>query len=309
MRDPYDVLGVAKNASAKDIKSAFRKMAKKYHPDQNRDDPKAKDRFAEANQAYEVVGDEKKRGQYDRGEIDAAGKPKFANFEGAGGADPFAAFRNAGGRGPGGAHFEFRQGGPGGGFDAGDIFSELFGQAARGQQGGRAGMAGAAGRDVSVTLEVSLDDVARAEKVTATFPDGRKLGIKLPSYVEDGQTIRLKGQGEPSPLGEPGDALVKIRFARHPIYRLDGRDLHVDVPVPLADAVLGAKVAVETPYGRLAVSIPAWSSSDRKLRLKGKGLPLKNGGHADLYAHVRIMLPEGDHAELEALMRKSRASS
>ncbi len=314
MRDPYDVLGVAKNASAKDIKSAFRKLAKKHHPDQNQDDPKAKDRFAEVNQAYEVVGDEKKRGQYDRGEIDASGKPKFANFEGAGGADPFAAFRNAGGggRGPGGAHFEFRSGGPGGGFDAGDIFSELFGQAARGQQGGRhgrTGMEGAAGRDLNVTLDVSLDDVARAAKVTAIFPDGRKLGIKLPTYVEDGQTIRLKGQGEPSPFGEAGDALVKVRFARHPIYRLDGRDLHVDVPVPLADAVLGAKVAVDTPYGRLAVSIPAWSSSDRKLRLKGKGLPLKNGGHGDLYAHMRIMLPEGGNAELESLMRKSRASS
>ena len=311
MRDPYDVLGVAKNASAKDIKSAFRKMAKKYHPDQNRDDPKAKDRFAEANQAYEVVGDEKKRAQYDRGEIDAAGKPRFANFEGAGGADPFAAFRNAGGRGPGGAHFEFRSGGPGGGFDASDIFSELFGQAPRGGRGGgrgHAGPEGASGSDISVTLDVSLEDVARAEKVTAIFPDGRKLGIKLPAYVEDGQTIRLKGQGAPSPFGQTGDALVKVRFARHPLYRVEGRDLHVEVPVPLADAVLGAKVAVETPYGRLALSIPPWSSSDRKLRLKGKGLPLKGGGHGDLYAHVRIMLPEGGDAELEALMRKSKGA-
>ncbi|RIK87574.1 MAG: molecular chaperone DnaJ [Hyphomicrobiales bacterium] len=326
MRDPYDVLGVAKNASAKDIKAAFRKLAKKYHPDQNPDDPKAKDRFAEVNQAYEVVGDDDKRGQYDRGEIDASGKPRFAGFDGGPGGDPFAAFRRAqgasGGRaGPGGVHFEFRTSGPGGpggdAFDAADIFSELFGQSFRrgpaagagSGPGGGARAGHAAGADLNVALDVTIEEVARAEKVTALFPDGRKVGIKLPAYVEDGQTIRLKGQGQPSPFGQPGDALVKVRFRSHPLYRVEGRDLHVDVPVPLADAVLGARVAVETPHGRLAVAIPAWSSSDRKLRLKGKGLPLKAGGHGDLYAHVRIMLPEGGRAELEALMRKARADS
>lgn len=328
MRDPYDVLGVAKNASAKDIKSAFRKLAKKYHPDQNPDDPKAKDRFAEVNQAYEIVGDDEKRGQFDRGEIDAAGKPRFAGFEGGAGfgggagGDPFAAFRRgAGGAGPGGAHFEFRSSGPGGeGFDPGDIFSELFGQAARrgpnpgmgggmGGGGGRARAAAPAGADINVLLDVSIEEAARADKVTALFPGGRKVGIKLPAFVEDGQTIRLKGQGQPSPYGgQPGDALVKVRFRPHPLYRVEGRDLHVEVPVPLADAVLGAKVAVETPSGRLAVAIPAWSSSDRKLRLKGKGLPARSGGHGDLYAHVRIMLPEGKDAALEALMRGERAA-
>lgn len=313
MRDPYDVLGVAKNASAKEIKSAFRKLAKKYHPDQNQDDPKAKDRFAEANQAYEIVGDESKRGQFDRGEIDGAGKPRFAGFENAGGGDPFAGFRNAGARGgPGGQRFEFRSGGPGGaGFDAGDIFSELFGQSFR-QQGGAAGAgprAQPAGADLNATLDVSIEDIARAGKVTAMFPDGRKLGIKLPAYVEDGQTIRLKGQGEQSPFGPAGDALVKIRIAPHPLYRIEGRDLHADVQVPLADAVLGSKVAVETPTGRLSVSLPAWSSSDRKLRLKGKGLPLKSGGHGDLYAHVTIMLPEDRDPELEALMKKRQSGS
>jgi DnaJ-class molecular chaperone len=310
MRDPYDVLGVAKNASAKDIKSAFRKLAKKYHPDQNPDDPKSKDRFAEVNQAYEIVGDDTKRGQFDRGEIDASGKPRFANFGGAGGADPFAGFRSGGGRpGAGGARFDFHGGGPEG-FDAGDIFSEIFGQSARrAQQGAHAGVQGTSGSDINATLDVSITDIANATKVNAVFPGGRKLGIKLPAYVEDGQTIRLKGQGEPSPFGQPGDALIKVRIAPHPLFRVDGRDLHVDVPVPLADAVLGAKVPVETPYGRLALSIPAWSSSDRKLRLKGKGLPLKHGGHGDLYAHVRIMLPEGGDPELEALARRTKASS
>ena len=309
MRDPYDVLGVAKNASSKDIKSAFRKLAKKFHPDQNPDDAKAKDRFSEVNQAYEIVGDDEKRGQFDRGEIDAGGKPRFADFRAAGGEDPFAAFRRAGaGRGPGGVRYEFRSSGAGGDSsfgDAGDIFSEIFGQQFR--RGPAGGERAAPGGDVSVALDITLEEVATAAKVTAVFPDGRKLGIKLPAYVEDGQTIRLKGQGDASTLGKPGDALVRIRFRPHPAYRVDGRDLHVDVPVPLADAVLGARVAVDTPYGRVAVGIPAWSSSDRKLRLKGKGLPLKTGGHGDLFAHVRVMLPEGDH-ELEALARKAKAT-
>ncbi|MER9879190.1 DnaJ C-terminal domain-containing protein [Mesorhizobium sp. M0118] len=307
MRDPYEVLGVAKNASAKDIKSAYRKLAKKYHPDQN-PDPKAKERFAAANQAYEIVGDEKNRVAFDRGEIDAEGKPRFQGFEGAaGGADPFAGFRRQ--QGPGGAHFEFRTGRPGGDpFDGNsDIFSQIFGDAFSQQRG--AGMG--AGRrmptaaDLNVTLDVIIEEAATAEKVTAMFPDGRKMAVKLPAYVEDGQTIRLKGQGEQGP-GQPGDALVKIRFRRHPRYRVEGRDLHVDLPVELADAVLGAKVAVETPTGRIAVNVPPWSSSDKVLRLKGRGLPEKAGGHGDLYAHVRLMLPGGGDAELEALMRRRK---
>ena len=268
MRDPYEVLGVAKNASAKDIKSAYRKLAKKHHPDQNPDDPKAKDRFAAANQAYEIVGDEKTRAAFDRGEIGPDGKPRFQDGNS-------------------------------------DIFSQIFGDAFSGMRAG----AGAGERrqqataaDINVTLDITVEEAATAEKVTAMFPDGRKVAVKLPAFVEDGQTIRLKGQGEQGP-GQPGDALVKIRIRRHPRYRVEGRDLHADLPVTLADAVLGAKVAVETPTGKLAVNVPAWSSSDKVLRLKGRGLPEKAGGHGDLYAHVRIMLPEGGSSALEALLR------
>ncbi|MDG4876545.1 J domain-containing protein [Mesorhizobium sp. WSM4935] len=306
MRDPYEVLGVAKNASAKDIKSAYRKLAKKYHPDQNPNDPKAKDRFAAANQAYEIVGDEKTRAAYDRGEIDADGKPKFQGFEGAAGGDPFAGFRRQ--QGPGGAHFEFRTGRPGGDpFDGNsDIFSQIFGEAFSGARGGRGDRRQPIqAADLNVTMDISIEEAATADKVTAMFPDGRKVAVKLPAYVEDGQTIRLKGQGEQGP-GQPGDALVKIHIRRHPRYRIEGRDLHVDLPVDLADAVLGAKVAVETPTGKLAVNVPAWSSSDKVLRIKGRGLPEKTGGHGDLYAHVRLMLPEGGDAELEALMRRRK---
>jgi DnaJ-class molecular chaperone len=305
MRDPYDVLGVAKNASAKEIKSAFRKLAKKYHPDQSPDDPKAKERFAEANQAYEVIGDEKRRAVFDRGEIDAEGKPRFQGFEHAAGADPFAGFGRAG-AGPGGAGFRTA------GFDADsfagdDIFSQIFGQAfSRGAGAGHRGGRGAPrGADLNATLEVSLEDAASGGKVNAVFPGGRRITVKLPAYVEDGKTIRLKGQGEPSPLGgEPGDALVTLRLKPHPRFRIEGRDLHTDLQVSLKDAVLGAKVPVDTLTGRVAVTVPPWASSDKVMRLKGRGLPVKTGGSGDLYVHVRVMLPEGGDGELEDLMRK-----
>ena len=309
MKSPYEVLGVQKGASEKEIKSAFRRLAKKFHPDQRPDDPQAKERFAEISQAYEILGDEKKRKQFDNGEIDEAGRPRFHGFEGGAQGDPFAGFRQGAGRQ--GNHFEFRSGG----FGGGDIFSELFGDAfARAGPGAGASGAGSRGGgrpegmgDVNVSLAVSLEEIATAAKVTAIFPDGRKLAIKLPRFVEDGQTIRLKGQGNQTPFGEAGDALVKLVVKPHPLYRVEGRDLHVDLPVSLRDAVLGAKVAVETPTGKLAVNVPAWSSSDRTLRLKGRGLPLKKEGNGDLYAHVRIMLPEGGDPALEALFSKTEA--
>jgi DnaJ-class molecular chaperone len=300
MRDPYEVLGVAKTASAKEIKSAYRKLAKTYHPDQNPNDPRAKERFNAATQAYEIVGDEKKRASFDRGEIDGEGKPRFQGFEAHAGADPFGGFRAQGA--PGGGRFEFRSD------DGSDIFSEIFGQAFSGVNRGGAGARTTrmpTGDDLQATLDVSLEDVASAAKVNAAFSDGRRLAVKLPAYVEDGQTIRLKGQGLPGP-GGAGDALVKIRFARHPRYRVEGRDLRVDLPVSLEDAVLGAKLPVETPTGKVAVNIPAGSSSDKVLRLKGRGLPQKSGDAADLYVQVRVMLPDPADPELEALMRRRR---
>lgn len=316
MRDPYEVLGVARNASAKDIKAAFRKLAKKHHPDQNPDDPKAKERFAAANQAYEILGDEKKKAAFDRGEIDAEGKQRFHGFEGAAGGDPFGGFRRQQ-SGPGASHFEFRSSGPGG-FDTGDIFSQIFGDAFGQRAGGHgaagpgagghgAGMGGPRaqpGADINVNLDVTIEEAATAPKVTALFPDGRKIAVKLPDYVEDGQTIRLKGQGGQG-FGGAGDALVKIRFRRHARYRVEGRDLHADLPVTLHDAVLGTKATVETPTGRIAVKVPEWSSSDKVLRIKGRGLPEKAGGHGDLYVHVRVMLPEGGDAALAEFVRKS----
>lgn len=300
-RNPYDVLGVSKKATEKEIKSAFRKLAKKYHPDQNPDDPKAKDNFAAANQAYEILGDQKSRAAFDRGEIDNDGKPVFQGFEGqhpGAQGDPFAGFRRGG---QGETHFEFRTSGdPFAGGGADDIFSQLFGDGFAGAQQARTRRA-PSGHDIQAVLDVGVEEMATGASVNALFPSGKRLAVKLPAYVEDGQTIRLKGQGEQGP-GGAGDALVKIRLRKHPRYRVDGRDLHVDLPVQLRDAVLGATVPVETPSGRLGVRIPPWSSSDKVLRLKGKGLPVKTGGHADLFVHVRIMLPEKRNEALETLM-------
>lgn len=313
MRNPYDVLGVAKTATSKEIKSAFRKLAKKHHPDQNPGDPKAKDRFAAANQAYEILGDEKRRGEFDRGEIDGEGKPRFAGFEGAGaGGDPFGGFRRTA-QGPGGARYEFRStgapggnpfgGGPGG---ASDIFSELFGSAfGRGEAPSAARPS--AGSDMNVNLDVSIEEAATGIRKSALFPDGRKVSVQLPAYLEDGQEIRISGEGALLPTGGRGDAVVKVRFRRHPRYTLDGRDLHADLAVSLRDAVLGAKVPVDTLGGRVAITVPPWSSSDRVLRIKGRGLPNKTGDKADLYVHVRVMLPESGDPELEALMKKRGA--
>lgn len=309
MRDPYSVLGVAKTAKPEEIKSAFRKLAKKYHPDQNQNDPKAQERFSEINQAYEIVGDKDKRGQFDRGEIDAEGKQVFQGFAGQGGyggqggasgfssgGDPFAGFRQRGGG---------QQGGFGGGAE--DILNDIFGGAFGGGGGGRARPRGPIkGDDLAASINITLEQAAGADKVEAVFPNGKHLKIKLPQFVEDGQTIRLKGQGEHVVGGTPGDALVTIHFKPSARFKLEGRDVHVDLPVELADAALGGKAEVDTLSGRIAVKVPAWSSSDKVLRLKGKGLPLKAGGHGDLYVHVRIMLAEGGDAELEEFLKKRR---
>lgn len=303
MRDPYTVLGVAKTAKPDEIKSAFRKLAKKYHPDQNQDDPKAQAKFSEINQAYEIVGDKDRRGQFDRGEIDSEGKQRapqgFEGFSGGGG-DPFAGF---GGRQRSGG-FEFRSGmGGNPGFGAEDILSSLFGETAG--MGGNRRAGSRKGADLQATIDITLEQAAGAEKVEAVFPNGKRLAIKLPVHVENGQTIRLKGQGEAVLGGTAGDALVTVRFKPHAKFRVEGRDLHVELPVSLRDAALGSRQEVDTLGGRVAMKIAPWTSSDRVLRLKGKGLPRKPDGHGDLFAHVRIMLPEEGDPALEAFLRQS----
>jgi DnaJ-class molecular chaperone len=301
MRDPYTVLGVAKSADLGEIKKAYRKLAKKFHPDQSKD-PNAKDKFAEVSAAYEIIGDEKKRGQFDRGEIDAEGKPRFQGFEGFGAGGPSGFTRRAA---PGGfEHFEFRTGpGQGAGFDAGDIFSELFG--AGGQRRGGQARPLPRGEDVSAELTVSLREAVKGGKSRVTLPTGRTLEVSVPAGVEDGQQIRLKGQGQPSPFGgEPGDAMVSVKIAKHPYFKVDRRDLRLDLPLTLYEAVLGAKVNVPTLDGQVELNVPAGSNSGRILRLRGKGLPNPGGTPGDLLVTLRIVLPDETDPDLLELARK-----
>lgn len=308
MRDPYEVLGVPRSANAAAIKSAYRKLAKKHHPDSNKGDPKAAERFAEINSANEILGDEDKRKQFDRGEIDAEGKPRFQGFPGGGGA--------RGRAGPGGFEsYTFRSGGaggPGGGaFE--DILNSMFGGGMRGARPGAGGGAqfefdtGGIGLDldVNVAMSVSLEESAKGGEKRVRLPTGKELNVKIPAGVTDGQQIRLRGQGESAQGHPPGDLLITINIAPHPFFKVEGADLRIDLPVTLYEAVLGGKVRVPTLGNAVELSVPKNTSSGRTFRLKGKGLP-KAGGTGDLFVTIRIMLPDGNDAELEALMEKWR---
>jgi len=309
MRDPYTILGVPKSADAAEIKKAYRKLAKKYHPDQS-DDPKAKDKFAEASSAYEILGDEKKRASFDRGEIDAEGKPRYQGFEGfgAGGAGPGGfGGRRPGGPGAGAEHFEFNFGGgrSGGGFDASDLFADLFGGGAKRNAG--AGRAAPKGADASASVTISLADSVKGTTARVELPTGKTLDINVPAGIEDGKQIRLKGQGYSAPMGEAGDAMVTITIARHPFFRVDGRDLRLDLPVTLYEAVLGGKVNAPTLSGMVELTVPAGTTGGKTLRLRGKGLPNAGGTPGDLYVTLRVVLPESPDADLTALMKKWEA--
>lgn len=301
MRDPYQVLGVARAASDAELKKAYRKRAKELHPDRNRDDPKAQDRFSELNTAYEILGDEAKRKQFDRGEIDAEGKPKFQGFEGMG--------AGRGGR-AGGFEFNFGtggspfgRGGPEPGFDPADIFGSLFGDAAR---RGRARPEPQKPADQSFTLEVTLAEAANGASRRVRLPGGREVEVTIPENVSDGKVMRLRGLGQPSAHGgEAGDVMMTIRVRPDPRFTVEGRDLRTRVAVPLAVAVLGGPIHVPTLTGAVEMKIPPLTGTTKSFRLRGKGLKGEKGEVGDLFAAIDIEMPASDE-ELVALM-KARA--
>jgi DnaJ-class molecular chaperone len=321
MRDPYDVLGVSKGASEAEIKSAFRRLAKKLHPDANKHDPKAASRFAEINAAYEIVGDDEKRKAFDRGEIDAEGKPRFQGFEGFGAQPGAGGFRP----GPGGAHFEsfsfgpdgFQRTGGGGGFRGGgfeDILRDMFGGAARAGRGARGPQfesedfgAPNTGQDLHASLTISLPDAAKGTNARVHLPSGKDVEVKIPAGILSGRQIRLKGQGWPSASGKAGDALITVNVAPHPLFKPDGSDLRLDLPITLYEAALGGKVRVPTLDGAVELAIPSGTNSGRTFRLKGKGLKAKSGT-GDLLATVRVVLPERSDDDFNELMKKWRDS-
>jgi DnaJ-class molecular chaperone len=292
MADLYSRLGVTKGANEAEIKKAYRKLAKELHPDRNKDNPKATERFSAVTEAYDILTDATKRGQYDRGEIDEQGNPRGPfGFGGGGGGGGFR-------QGPGGAHFEF--GGDAGGF--GDIFEGLFGGGRGRGPGGPGGGFGQQqqrqapkGDDVAYRLAVALKDAVLLHPQRLTLRNGKTVDVKLPNGLEEGTKIRLAGQGEHGP-GGAGDAIITVTIRPDRRFRREGDDVLVDLPVTLKEAVIGGKVKVPTAGGAVMLSIPAGSTSGKVLRLKGKGFHRKSGERGDQLVRLMIDLPADDAA-------------
>ncbi len=302
MADPYATLGVSRSATEKDIKSAYRKLAKELHPDRNKDNPKAAERFSQVTQAYDLLSDKDKRARFDRGEIDADGNP----------ANPFAGMGGGGfgGGGPRGGQRGFRaedfQGFEQDGVDLGDIFEGLFGGGMGGARGSSRGPSGFGqqrrpppprkGADIAYRLRVPFVDAAARKDQRITLADGKTIDLKLPAGVEDGTQMRLKGKGEQGP-GGAGDGLVTIAVDRHKFFRRDGDDVRLDLPITLSEAVEGAKVRCPTVDGPVMLTVKPGASGGTTMRLKGKGFSTKTGARGDQLVTLEIALPE-DVSEL-----------
>ncbi|MDI7775374.1 DnaJ C-terminal domain-containing protein [Asticcacaulis sp. EMRT-3] len=291
--DPYQELGVKRGASDAEIQKAFRKLAKELHPDQNKGNAASEERFKRITAAYDFLKDADKRKRFDRGEIDADGRETFRGFGGAGagagggrqaGGSPFGA---GGGAGFGGTQFD--------GIDLDDIMGMFGGGAAAGRRGAGFNSAPQKGSDLRIKLDIDLLDTIVGNTRRVLLSDGRTVDINIPKGAHDGQVLRLKGQGAPSPNGRGphGDALAELHLKPHPVFRLEGHDLHMDLYVSLPDALLGGKVQAPTPDGPVSVSLAKGSNSGAILRLKGRGAyEAKGGTRGDLFAHIVIALPD-----------------
>jgi DnaJ-class molecular chaperone len=285
MTDLYKTLGVRKTADAEEIKRAYRKLAKQLHPDLNPDNAEVEQRFKEVSHAYAILSDPEKRKRYDAGEIDASGQERMQrggfhrSYAGSGAGEKYQ-------------HFEF------GGAEAGDIFSELFGFGRRGP--GRGGAARQRGADVTYRLSIDFLEAARGGRKRVQLGDGKTIDVAIPAGTEDGQSLRLKGKGMPGANGGPaGDGLIEIQVAPHRFFTRQGSDIHLELPITLAEAVLGATVQVPTIEGKVSMKVPAGANSGTTLRLKGKGVAAAQGRAAgDQYVKLKIVLPEKPDAEL-----------
>ena len=285
-QDPYQELGVARSASADEIRQAFRKLAKQLHPDKNPGDKKSEERFKRVSAAFDVIGDDEKRKKFDRGEIDADGHEQMrAPPGGYSTGGPFeGGFR--------GAQFE--------GVDLDEILGGVFGARAGGGRGGFGGF-DRKGQDVRARLEIELEDAIKGGKKRVSFTDGRVLDVNIPKGASDRQVLRLKGQGAPGRTA-PGDALIELVIRPHPVFRREdeGSGLVMDLPVSVPDAVLGGKVEAPTPDGPVTLTVPKGSNSGVTLRLKGRGLyDPRTAKRGDLLARLVVTLPDEPDPELE----------
>jgi len=288
--DPYATLGVARTASEAEIKKAYRKLAKELHPDRNKDNPKASERFSTVTNAYDLLTDKDKRARFDRGEIDGDGNPAAPfGFGGGGGQGGFRP-------GPGGSPFEAD--GP----DLSDIFEGMFSGGGRG--GGFGGFGGFGkrqqpkGANIAYRLNVSFADAATLKPQRITLGDGKTIDLKLPAGLESGAQMRLAGKGAPGP-GGAGDGIVTITIQPHRFFTRDGDDVRLDLPISLSEAVLGASVRVPTVEGAVMLTIPPGSTSGKVLRLRGRGFHKKDGTRGDQMVTLMVDLPVGDDALVE----------
>ena len=310
MANPYTLLGVSKTASQEEIKQAYRRLARKMHPDLNPDDPKAEDKFKEISSAYDILSDPEKRKRFDSGEIDESGKERPGyGFGGYGSGNPF----NGSGGGFGGFNFDFGAGQArtGGKKRSGfDFFSEMFGGDG-GTDGGedifsnmrRRSASKMQGENVNYDLSVSFLDAALGKEKEISLPNGKVLNIKIPAGTSDKAVLRLKGQGDAGTAGGPnGDALIHISVKPHPYFTRSDNDILLDVPISLKEAVLGGKVTIPTLEGKVALTVPANSNSGSVLRLRGKGIKT-TGKTGDLLVKLYIVLPEKPDAELSRFLQ------
>jgi DnaJ-class molecular chaperone len=290
--DPYVVLGVKRDASQEEIRRAYRKLAKQHHPDLNPGKKDAAPRFQAINTANDILSDPEKRARFDRGEIDASGAER-----------PEAAYRRYA-EGAQGAKYHERSGVSD--EDLGDIFADLFGRGARGGPGGGPGgqTIRLRGADRAFSLTVDFLEAARGAKKRLNFAPGHSLDVTIPAGFADGQILRLKGQGDPGlGGGPPGDALIEVHVAPHPLFRRDGNDIRVELPVTIAEAVLGAKIAVLTIDGPVNVTVPKGSDTGTVLRLKGRGIAPSGGSAGDQYVTLKLVLgPHKDDGKLAAFL-------